>query len=205
MQTSATNTYSEPAWGLIGDPTTALGADLTQLGLLPNFEVQPLFNHQGSGNEGGHELHDSQLGFCVGANVSLTLHSNQAAILAKFFTEITDQTGATGYSTVPTIIQAPTLIGIPIGSKGNGITDAKIQVVPSFRADDLSAFMRKFNAGAGATVNSNPITISGKALLRASDQASQALQEWAQVYFEGDCDIALGGSPTTSWSFPTGY
>lgn len=196
--TSAANIFGGPAYVAIGDPTTASGADMVDLGLVPRVEVTPTFRRQGVQNEVGQMLADGQWGQLAGADITLTLRDKSASILAALFSEITDETSSVKFANTFGSLTLNTLAIMPETSYGNGATDTGLIWVPAARPNDIGAFIYKLEE----SEDSDPYTISFSACYRATDQDGTSITTDYNILWMGDpSDAGLG----TAWTLPTGY
>ena len=190
MVTSAANAFAGPAYACIG-----LGTALTDLGLVVNASVKILLNRQSALNEAGQALSDGQWGAVVGAQVSLTLHAKTAAILAALLPEAGAGSASTYFTGQWAKNTPDTLVIVPIGNKGSGVTAATNIWLPAVVPDDISEFVHGLKGGAGAQDDANPYTVTFRATLDATCRSKY------QIAWIGDPSYAGKGT----WALPAGY
>lgn len=201
-QTSISTVHSGPAWVLIGDPTTSMGAGMVELGLLPGVDAKLNFFRQMAANELGQIMKDGASGAVKDADITLTLQQTSASILAAMVSEIVDETTSISAESAFATLSAQTLCIVPADVKGSsGVSNLKTHWFPAVIATDLGNLVQQIQEGA----DQREYTVSFKAMLAATDQDDQAINTDYRIWFRGDPDDAINEGTPTSWSLPSGY
>jgi len=194
--------FGQPARVLIGDPTSASGAGMNELDIVPRVEVDLEFYRQIMTNELDQMLADGVFGALKGVNVALQLADAQLTVLAAIWNEITDNVGDTKFATALANLSLPSLCIQPLTSYGNGAADARNIWVPGILPMDMSAWVYKLEETEGSK---EIYTVNFRGTFRKADQNDQDFTSGYETIFMGAPSTALGGSPSSDWSLPTGY
>lgn len=188
----------------MGDPTTASGAGLVQLGLVPDVDVKLQLFRQAATNEIGQALKGGIFGAVQGATVQLTVQGVSAALLAAMIDDVTDETTSISAETALTHLTLGTMVIVPADVKGSSArTNLKTQYLPAVYCEDVGSFKHKLLTASGD--DANPVTLTFKAALAATDQDGQTLHSDYGIWFRGDPDDAINEVTPTAWSLPSGY
>lgn len=203
-QTSITTVHAGPAWVLIGDPTTGVGAGMVEIGLVPSVEVKLEIMRQVARNELNQALKDGVFGAVIGASVSMTVQGISAAILAAVLEEMADGTTSISAETALANFVLGTMCIVPDDVKGDTAhSNLKTQWLPSVYTTDIGAFIHRLISGGGD--DANPYTVQFAAALAATDQGGQAMNTEYGIWFRGDPEDGINETTPTVWSLPTSY
>ena len=197
--------HSGPAWVLVGDPTTAAGAGLVDLGLVLNASVKLNLWRQMSRNEYNQIIDDGVYGVVNGASISLQMLTVSATILAAMINEVVDNTTWVGATTDLATRAGFTMVIVPDHAKtaATSLTNLATQWIPLAIATDVGEFIHRLEK-AGTDDDTNPYTITFEALYTPADQAGDTLLEGGRIWFKGS-PAGPKSSATPAWSLPSGY
>jgi|SRR5690606_14042597 len=204
-QQTIENVHAGPAWVLIGDPTTASGAGMVELGLCPEVNVKLQVSRQTATNELGQRLRGGIYGWLQAVDISITLQDISAAILAALIDEVSDATTSISASTSLSTLTLGTLCIVPddVKAAGTGLTSLKTQWCPAVYTVDVGNWIHRLISGGGD--DANPYTVQLAAALADVDQDGQAIDPDYAMWFRGSPTDAIDEVTPTAWSLPTDY
>lgn len=178
---------------VIGDPTTALGAGMFDLGQIPSAQITIDTSKARARDVGGVPRAEGAFDRGVRATVTIQLYDTQADVMRAVLTNA-EGTEDLEFNTRYRRMTPPTLAIIPTGDEVGAITSKNVWWVPA--ADSEGSAELTYDDTEGNEAN-NPFTVTFTALLREVDQDDAAIPAGKQVIFRG--------TPPAGWTLPPAY
>lgn len=189
-----------PRHVLLGDPTTALGADMLPIGLVRNISFSESPRTKSGSTITGNENHEAK--FYLGTNVTITMDVPRlVASGVRTYLETIDQS-TDGYRALGASIPKQTLALVHPDDAQTGTdatASAKTLWVVSVRLAGIAE--QGFNADQDGSDDSNFVPLTFETGYVATDQNGTAVPEAAQPTFRGD-ELATHGM---TWYLPQPY
>lgn len=194
----------QPAFALIGNPTTAAGAGMVELDLCPRVSIQPRFFSQVMSNELNQMVADGVFRSLQGVRVSIQLRRAQAAIMAALFSDATVVvTDGIKFATELANPTPPTLCVVPRTSYGSGVASKYNFWVPAVNPVDISELVWKLEATDSA---GEIYTVNFEGLLRRTDHNTAVmLAGYKMLFRDSPVNAITPASPALPWTLPSGY
>jgi hypothetical protein len=186
-------------WGLIGDPTTAAGADMVSLGRLVRVSRTPNLFRQHVKNEVGQTL--KTYGTMADHVIEIEMMRRSAAILAAMVEEYvavstTNRKTNTAFAEVSGLTLC--LVTDEVKTNGTPLTDLTTEWYPSVVATNIGAIANQIVNGD----DQQTFTVTFLAQTVALDQDGQTLAAGYQQAFTGTPVSAISETTPTAWTLP---
>lgn len=188
-----------PRHVLLGDPTTALGADMIALGVVRNVTLRRQTRIKTGSTVTGNENHEAKSYLGTNLEIVVDFPSSKATDIRTYLTEIFDANGDYPTLGASTAKVTMALVHPDDAASTSAGASAKTRWIPSVRVSDLGE--EAFNANEDGMDERDFIPVTFQAGYIATDQDGSDVPEAALPDFHGDRLSAHG----MGYLLPTPY